>query len=72
MASYDFITNERPVVGNCSAVPPNGTALETEFNINCVDWTDPDMPLNYRFAQRLRSSESWTWLYNGKIQKKKL
>ncbi|XP_041474499.1 uncharacterized protein LOC121423243 isoform X2 [Lytechinus variegatus] len=65
LASYDFITNERPIVGNCSAVPPNGTALETEFNIECQDWTDPDMPLNYRFAQRLQESESWTWLYNG-------
>ncbi|XP_072168341.1 uncharacterized protein [Diadema setosum] len=65
LASYDFITNERPTVGNCSMVPPNGTALETEFNIECQDWTDPDMPLNYRFAQRLKESESWTWLYNG-------
>ena len=65
MASVDIITNERPIVGNCSAVPENGTALETEFNIFCDSWLDPDLPLNFRFAQRLRETDSWTWMYSG-------
>lgn len=65
----ELITNERPAVGNCSVVPNNGTALETEFNIFCDDWSDPDMPLNYRFAQRLKTSDSWTWIYSGGLLK---
>ncbi|XP_022084984.1 uncharacterized protein LOC110976208 [Acanthaster planci] len=65
MASLDLITNERPIVGNCSVVPENGTALETEFNIFCNDWIDPDLPLTFRYAQRLLPTESWTWMYSG-------
>ena len=66
-ASNDILTNERPLVGNCSVTPSNGTALETNFNVICVDWSDPDMPLNYRYAKRLKPDESWTWMYSGKI-----
>ncbi|XP_038066995.1 uncharacterized protein LOC119737008 isoform X2 [Patiria miniata] len=65
MASLDLITNERPIVGNCSMVPENGTALDTEFNIFCNDWSDPDLPLNFRYAQRLLPTDSWTWMYSG-------
>ena len=68
MASQDILANERPIVGNCTMLPENGTALETEFNIFCEDWADPDLPLNFRFAQRLLETDSWTWMYSGKYQ----
>ncbi|XP_077979563.1 uncharacterized protein LOC144434915 [Glandiceps talaboti] len=67
LAAVEFITNERPTVGYCEGVPGNGTALETSFNIFCSNWSDADMPLNYRFAQRLSSGDSWSWMYSGEL-----
>ncbi|XP_070579640.1 polycystin-1-like [Ptychodera flava] len=67
LAAVEFVTNERPTVGVCEVIPNNGTALETNFNIFCSNWSDADMPLNYRFAQRLSAGDAWSWMYSGEM-----
>ncbi|CAH3172071.1 unnamed protein product, partial [Porites evermanni] len=34
----------------CFMEPRIGNAIETEFKISCVNWSDPDTPLSYQFS----------------------
>ena len=41
--------NEPPKIGNCSCIPPTGELSNTEFQVFCDGWTDPNTPLRYSF-----------------------
>ena len=42
--------NEPPVAGNCTCHPKTGEGYKTDFQVSCIDWVDPDMPLRYLFS----------------------
>lgn len=42
--------NESPKAGNCSCSPPTGEISNTEFQVYCEGWKDPDKPLRYSFS----------------------
>ena len=42
--------NEPPKDGNCSCYPPTGEISNTEFQVSCDNWQDPDKPLRYSFT----------------------
>ena len=46
---HNFSTNAAPVNGSCSVDPTLGYAdpVVTLFNVSCVNYTDPDLPLDY-------------------------
>lgn len=54
--SYVFHTNQLPSKqGNnsgCFVNPQQGEAITTEFSIECVNWTDTDLPLSYQFSYK--------------------
>ena len=61
-AAYSEITiviNSPPSGGSFSVSPPSGEGLVTPFRFLAVGWTDDaqDLPLSYRFAYQLKSSE---------------
>ena len=49
-----FRTNSPPLRrdsnSGCFMEPRIGNAIETEFKISCVNWSDPDTPLSYQFS----------------------
>ena len=51
---YIFQTNVPPYSqGNntgCFADPRSGKAITTKFHVECVNWTDSDLPLTYQFS----------------------
>ena len=52
-AGYFSITlnvNEPPKKGNCSCSPSIGKLANTEFQVFCDNWMDPDTPLLYSFT----------------------
>ena len=34
--------NQLPQNGSCTVTPNNGTAMESNFTISCINWSDPD------------------------------
>ena len=48
-ATETILTNDRPTLGTCFATPSNGTALDTEFRLQCEGWVDTSSTLDYRF-----------------------
>eukprot|EP00466_Bigelowiella_natans_P018983 jgi/Bigna1/79709/fgenesh1_pg.64_\ len=57
-ALVDVTTNGPPILGNCSALPNQGLALSTVFQLQCREWVDDDVPLSFKFSNRL-SSGAW-------------
>jgi hypothetical protein len=49
-ATVNVVTNAGPSQGTCFAEPPSGRLLTTSFELKCLDWTDHDTPLEYRFS----------------------
>ena len=53
-ASYIFHTNVPPSTGDknagCFVEPTSGEAITTKFTVKCVNWTDTDLPLSYKFS----------------------
>uniref|UniRef100_A0A1I8MBX7 PLAT domain-containing protein n=1 Tax=Musca domestica TaxID=7370 RepID=A0A1I8MBX7_MUSDO len=47
--SIEFQLNTPPSGGHCSVIPSAGTALETEFRIQCESYEDQDMPLDFHY-----------------------
>uniref|UniRef100_A0A1A9ZV42 GPS domain-containing protein n=1 Tax=Glossina pallidipes TaxID=7398 RepID=A0A1A9ZV42_GLOPL len=47
--SLKMMQNECPKNGKCTIKPTDGTAFETDFEISCQNYNDPDGPLNYQF-----------------------
>ena len=43
----EIVINIAPAGGRCSVPLEEGFALETQFNVKCEGWTDPDVPLTY-------------------------
>ena len=43
----EIIINIAPASGRCNVPREEGFALETPFFVQCVGWTDPDVPLTY-------------------------
>ncbi len=50
-ANISFSINSSPCCGSCSISPTTGIALQTQFDIKCLNWDDAvsDMPLQYKF-----------------------
>lgn len=42
ISSVALAVNQLPYNGTCSVFPFNGISMETEFNITCSNWYDPD------------------------------
>ena len=51
-ATIDLETNKPPVTGQCSVDPVTGDAMKTQFKIKCQGWSDPDLPLPYKFMYK--------------------
>src|ERR1041385_22566 len=49
----NFVVDNPPSGGTFSATPDSGLALTTSFTLKCSGWTDPDLPLTYRFSYRI-------------------
>lgn len=43
----EMIMNVAPSGGTCNVPIAEGYALETQFQVKCEGWTDPDVPLSY-------------------------
>ncbi|PFX20690.1 Polycystic kidney disease and receptor for egg jelly-related protein [Stylophora pistillata] len=43
----EMVMNIAPTGGKCSVPVSEGFALETQFNVMCEEWSDPDVPLTY-------------------------
>eukprot|EP00466_Bigelowiella_natans_P003746 jgi/Bigna1/131290/aug1.14_g5998 len=50
-ATLSLATNSAPALGRCEATPKTGVALETVFTLRCIDWSDEDLPLQYRYER---------------------
>ncbi|XP_022796472.1 polycystic kidney disease protein 1-like 2 [Stylophora pistillata] len=54
--SYIFHTNVPPYSqsnnAECFVDPTSGEAITTKFRVECVNWTDSDLPLTYQFAYK--------------------
>lgn len=52
--SYIFQTNVPPSTrakdDGCFVDPKIGEAITTEFTVECINWTDTDLPLTYQFS----------------------
>jgi hypothetical protein len=52
-----LIKNQIPINGSCSVSPNNGSALQTNFTITCLNWFDPDGSIsNYQFYATFNGS----------------
>jgi hypothetical protein len=60
-ASIDIHIASPPVEGFFVVTPEYGYALQTEFVLRCVGWTDPLQPLEYRFGYT-RPTGQIAWL----------
>lgn len=52
LAVMMFQVNEPPLVGNCTVFPPNGTAVQTFFNVECSEFYDQHKPVMYQVWTR--------------------
>ena len=43
----EMTMNIAPAGGTCNVPISQGYALETQFQVKCEGWTDPDVPLTY-------------------------
>ena len=50
-STYDVEVNKPPASGNCSVFPEEGEPEKTLFTINCTNFEDTQVPLNYKFFQ---------------------
>ena len=41
--------NKPPEKGSCKVRPEKGSPLETQFEVSCSEFTDPEQPLAYEF-----------------------
>ena len=58
--------NKPPENGRCTATPAEGIALDTEFTLNCKDFTDDERPLQYEFFYlKEKGSKTETSLGSG-------
>ena len=52
--SYILHTNVPPYTqgenAGCFVDPKRGEAIETKFTVQCVNWTDSDLPISYQFS----------------------
>ncbi|XP_074647721.1 uncharacterized protein LOC141903499 [Tubulanus polymorphus] len=65
-ASQPFEINDTPKEGICGVEPVEGTAIATEFNVFCSkDCSDPDGPLQYKIAYRVKPTDDPIWIYHG-------
>jgi len=52
--SYIFHTNVPPYTrdkdAGCFVDPKQGEAIKTKFTVQCVNWTDSDLPISYQFS----------------------
>ena len=52
--SYIFNTNVPPYTRDknvgCFVDPKSGKAIATKFTVQCVNWTDSDLPISYQFS----------------------
>ena len=52
--SYIFKTNVPPCTRDknvgCFVDPKSGKAIATKFTVQCVNWTDSDLPISYQFS----------------------
>lgn len=52
--SYIFHTNVPPYTrdknAGCFVDPQSGKAIATKFTVQCVNWTDSDLPISYQFS----------------------
>lgn len=52
--SYIFHTNVPPYTRDkntgCFVDPKRGKAIATKFTVQCVNWTDSDLPLSYQYS----------------------
>lgn len=62
--------NEPPKIGNCSCIPPTGELSNTEFQVFCDGWTDPDTPLRYSFRYGEDEKPLLTSLENPRASRK--
>ena len=62
--------NEPPKIGNCSCSPPTGELSNTEFQVFCDGWTDPDKPLRYSFRYGEDEKPLLTSLENPRASRK--
>ncbi len=63
-----LIKNQLPTNGNCSVNPINGSALQTNFTITCLNWYDPDGSVsNYQFYATLNGSTNPISLGNSSL-----
>ncbi|XP_028402422.1 sperm receptor for egg jelly-like [Dendronephthya gigantea] len=51
---YTMLMNNAPKEGECDIQPKTGVAMTTMFNLTCMNWTDPDPPINYEFSYKLK------------------
>ncbi|KAH3720081.1 hypothetical protein DPMN_062974, partial [Dreissena polymorpha] len=64
-AISSFDVNASPVNGKCTVKPENGTAMETEFTVNCHSWEDEHEPLLYEVSYTVDQSAERTLIYRG-------
>ena len=54
--SYIFNTNVPPYTRDknvgCLVDPKSGKAIATKFTVQCVNWTDSDLPISYQFSYK--------------------
>ena len=54
--SYIFHTNVPPYTRDkntgCFVDPKRGEAIATKFTVQCVNWTDSDLPISYQFSYK--------------------
>lgn len=63
-----LIKNQLPTNGNCSVNPNNGSALQTNFTISCLNWYDPDGSIsNYQFYATFNGSTNPISLGNSSL-----
>ena len=52
--NYIFNTNVPPYTrdknAGCFVDPKSGKAIATKFTVQCVNWTDSDLPISYQFS----------------------
>ena len=48
-STYDVEVNKPPANGNCSVFPEEGEPEKTVFTINCTNFEDTEVPLEYEF-----------------------
>ncbi|XP_072035442.1 uncharacterized protein [Amphiura filiformis] len=57
--------NDRPAGGRCWIDKDSGVAMNTEFNISCEGWQDPDEPLSYTFGLNSETEKPPTILHDS-------